>query len=418
MKGVTAIPGCCLAILLPRSTRLPAFAQPPRTIRSKRRCRRGRSLDWGRHAFAESSIGRLKISRDGKRLLTVIGGGEAVVVWNVATGQLLQRIPTSTVCYGAELSADSKRVLINDNVPTGKTWTSVLKIYDMATGKVVRVIEGTKGLGTFALSPDGRTLALEFVVMERQLGPSDFVTEAISSCATSKRTASYTASACSKRPVQWAGCVSEDGKSLLAVSAEMARTPDVQSTVRHFDCATAKLKSQMKIDCLHYAVAPVWGGKGLLATGNKIWDLEKGQLRTTLVGGDQRWSRGEQVAALLPDGKSAVVSIPARMEHFQNRYGASSREAEPGRWVLWDVDGDREFRRLPDHWSGYITPDAKSSFTVSMGGAIRHWDLASGKEILLRDGPTKALARLSSPRIRNGSSRSVSPSKGNTSASI
>jgi WD40 repeat protein len=322
----------------------------------------------------------LSISRDGKRLLT--GGAGGLHVWNVATGQLIRRLPVQPVCE-SEFTADGSRLIVNELVQSGQKYTSILKVYDLATGKVLRVIEGTKQLGTFALSPDGRTVALEFHVADGKDGNGDYIYRThleLRQLETDKVLHTFGVQS-STQPMGHL-FFSPDGKSLIAISVEMNRSPDARSNLRHFDSATAKLQWQAQVDCVGPGRRLGWN-KGLLTIGKNTWDLKTGEKR---MDEERRWGRSVHVSRLMPDGKSAVVNIPARREVYEGRYGAGTREVEPARFALWDIAKDKEIRKLPDHWGGHLTPDGKSSFTVSMGGAIHHWDLASGKEVLPLDG--------------------------------
>src|SRR5262249_38774662 len=109
----------------------------------------------------------LSLSPDGKRLISI---GNGIAVWDAETGRRIVHIPRSPVCSGAELSRDGKRLLVNESVRD----TSVLKVYEVPGGKVLKALEGPKGIACFALSPDERTVALQFIAAPAPLGGGGF----------------------------------------------------------------------------------------------------------------------------------------------------------------------------------------------------------------------------------------------------
>jgi WD40 repeat protein len=97
-------------------------------------------------------IGTMRFSADGK--LLALRGGEAITLWDVATGKPLPRQP-------GHLAGVSSFAFSHDGrwLASGGTDGAVI-VWDLATGRARHTFHGHVGLvGSIAFSPDGRTLA-------------------------------------------------------------------------------------------------------------------------------------------------------------------------------------------------------------------------------------------------------------------
>jgi RNA polymerase sigma factor (sigma-70 family) len=319
------------------------------------------------------SVGHLHLSHDGKRLVAN-GTGAGLYVFDTATGKRILHCPVHA--DRGELSRDGERLFFFEGVQTGpKTWDAVLRVHALADGKLLKTIDGPRRPANFALSPDGRTMVVEYYE-ERQI---NFTTYVYKSHLELRELAGY-------RVLHTFGeqespgphnrlYFSPDGKSLFAVSTQVERKGP-KSTVRRFDVATAALKSQFVIDGVHDAEPPVWNGKNLLAVGNKIWDLEKQRLH---------WSSKRElgtIQAFMPDGESVLG-------YFPECKIPQGDEATP--LLQWDLETDREIRRWRNRGGTalILAADGKSCFIGDLNRVLR-LDLATGKEITTVDAPIRS----------------------------
>jgi WD40 repeat protein len=312
----------------------------------------------------------LNLSRDGKRLITN-GGANGLFVWDVATRELILRLSRFATLV-AEISHDGSRLLVSEIVSGNKPWlaenNTVLKIYQLSSGKVLQTITSRKAIANFALAPDDRTVALELVAEgeKHQDGAPVWKSELELRDLPSGRVLRTFGRQEILGPTNRLR-FSPDGKSLFAISALATRRGD-KSTARRFDTATGELKVEMAIDGLHYLEPFTWDGKKLVAAGNKIWDLEKGRLHWA--------SKGDLggIYGFMPDGET-VLGVPGKGKVLGGQL--------PSHLVLWDLETDRELRRFPNRGEAafVVMPDGKSCITGGTLYSLVRWDTANGKEI-------------------------------------
>ncbi len=339
-------------------------------------------------------VGKMKLSADGKKLLTS-GGNDGVMVWDAQTGKRLLRRPLG---WEGEFSRDGDRLFVLEFPPPrsnsildsfleiaeGKNVKNALRIYQLSTGKLLQQIEGSSFLDHFLLSPDERTLALRCAV------PNGVAPEP-----NSGRGYHYLYKRYLKLYDLKAGRVlhnlgelpqsyngyelfrfSADSKSLFAVTSSPENQNKPESTVRRFDVATGVLKSKTTIPGMGYRTPPnLFGKKALILSENRLWDLDKERLHWA--------SKGELagVYAFLPDGRT-LVGWSKNQKQLEGEDIASQV-------VHWDVEADREIRRLGARTSCLaIAPDGKTCFGAAWTHRWYRWDFATGKELDPVDGPT------------------------------
>jgi WD40 repeat protein len=322
---------------------------------------------------AAGMVGYLKLSPDGKRLVTINENG--ILLWDAVTGKMLRSFPHNAWPMAAAVSLDGRRLLTQT--------TALLNVWDISSGKLIRAVEGSAGIGTFALAPDDRTLALEFTAPDGLAadGTAMYQSRLELRDLESDRVLFKFGKQRSFAPMGWL-LFAADGKSLYAISSMNPR-PEVfgkaTSTVRCFDCATAELKSEKRIGGLSYFTALVSDGKLSIATGANVLDLATGKLRYTASGKDGPLSIG----GLLPDGKSALVIIPAKNGVVEKDGATYVTEIEPTRLLLWDLAANKALRRLPSYLYGNpMAIDGRICLIVTnVYGAMQRWDLDTGKPL-------------------------------------
>jgi RNA polymerase sigma factor (sigma-70 family) len=362
---------------------------------------RGAIVRFGTTRFRPGgNVGNLKLSADGKKLIS--GGratGEGVFVWDAVTGK---RILWRPLGEEGELSRDGERLFVIESLPStpprakarppadkGKSIKVVvgapvppevknaLRVYQLSTGKLLQQIDNASRLCRFAVAPDERTLALEYA--DRDGEPQ--VGDGMTNWKYKSRLELYDLKTGrvlhrlgeqqprSPYPGSWLH-FSQDGKTLFVIGRE--------STIKRFDVATGALKPQTAIAGLPFLV----GDKTLIVAGNKIWDLEKERLLWTLKGelGATRPGQLYSIYTFTPDCRTVIGSVV----DIKPVDGTGSSV------VHWDLEKDREIRRLPNHAAYAISLDGKIGFGTDwtgVNGRWFRWDIATGKEVDAVDAP-------------------------------
>jgi RNA polymerase sigma factor (sigma-70 family) len=353
-------------------------------------------------------IGKLTFSPDGKKLITggrASGGG--ISVWDPTSGKLILR---RLLGEEAEISRDGERLFLIETLPSppakardrpadretvvGVTTEqpevrNALKIYQLATGKLLQQIDGPGYLHRFAVTPDERTLALEYAIKNASAVPGDFTTGWLfrSRVELYDLKTGRVTHKLEELSQNYAGngltLFSADGKSLFAVGWSKENENRLESTVRRFDVATGALKSKRTIPGMYYRLPQGYhtpinsADRTLIASGPTLWDLDRGRLHWEAKGGDLQGAM-----TFLADGRTAIGWAAKEKPVVEgDPYTAS-------KLVLWDVEANREIRRLPAHLSNtMISPDGKTFYGAAWTYRWTRYDFATGKEIESVDAP-------------------------------
>jgi WD40 repeat protein len=308
-------------------------------------------------------VSPLTVSPDGK--LVVSSGSYGAFLWERHTGRLLRRLPEVPPTAECRFSADGKLLLVN----RGKE----VELQQVRTGKRVSGFRAEDRYGyAVALSPDAKTVAVACYSFS---GKKTLCWVSLRDAATGKELRSF-----GKYP---AGidelAFTPDGKSLLTVSWQFSATLlGGVAWVERWDVKTGK--SQAKVDLSgrelwRLTVTP--DGKTALVALNRgkapveLWDLDSGRQRPGGI--KSGWTLH---LALTPD----------------SRYLATC--GEPGIQV-WEMATRREVGQLGlevlearTTWALALTPDSKTVITADRFGALHSWDVATGKEVNPRGGPS------------------------------
>ena len=351
-------------------------------------------------------VGKLKFSPDGKKLITggrASGGG--ISVWDPTSGKLILRLLQGE---DAEISRDGERLLVIETLPSppakakppadGETvvivtaqqpeYRNTLRIYQLSTGKLLQQIDGPGYLHRLAIAPDERTLALEYAIKNKNVVPGDFTADWLFG----SRVDLYDLKAgrvmhkLEDLPQNYAGNgltrFSADGKSLFAVGWSRENENRDESTVRRFDVATGALKSKTTIKGTGYQMPQGYhtpinsADRTLIASGPMLWDLDRERLH---------WeAKGDLQGAMtfLADGRTAIGWSAKEKPVVEGDFKTLSK------LVLWDVEANREIRRLPAHLStAMISPDGKTFYGAAWRYRWTRYDFATGKELETVDAP-------------------------------
>jgi RNA polymerase sigma factor (sigma-70 family) len=391
----------------------------------------------------------LFFSTDGKTLLSSSAGGDDVIrLWEVETGKLVREFSVKLgTLQACALSPDGKTVAVAADGGDRKQEGKVVRLWDVTTARQLLALpDGPPATTDLAFSPDGSTLATAHTDRDRPVrlwdaatgkelrslqGAGKFFAVAFSPDGKNLAAAGahntiqlWDLTAREPAPSKTLGGLAEgrdlilyrigffpDGKTLAGVSAfNTVHFWDVASgkPVRRFDGHENEIT----------AVAYSRGGK-VLATGCessgtiRLWDPVAGKEVGRLPA-----LNGEVTSlAFTPDGRALVSGHGGGVVHLREvatGKGIRSYEHNKGHWVvavalspegntlasasadktirLWDVDSGKEVLQLqgnPEMRSLAFSPDGR---TLAMGarldhagkakeGCLRLWDVPSGKEL-------------------------------------
>ncbi len=277
---------------------LPVFAQPSKQI----------VVEAGSAADSEGALRMVPplghtgglfaavLSPRGDLMLTA-GGDYAARLWDVASGREVRVLPLKSYASSAAFSPDGKRALVGCND------AGILYLWDVESGRVLREMKHPYGIKSIAFSADGR--------------------QALSGCEDGK--------------VRLWNL--ESGEQMRVMETDPAKSTTALSTTR----------------------AVAWSADGQRAIGAAVdgriigYDIETGKLLTS------RKIEFDPLA-LRRDGKFLVGSVPDNV-------------------LIWDVDAARETARFdaPDFicTAGALSPDGKMVATGSDMGDLRVWEVAT-----------------------------------------
>lgn len=305
-------------------------------------------LDDPRLRLLGLSLECLRLSRDGKTLVTAKTRENMLVVWDVAKAAEVRNLACQIVTpYCFELSGDGKTLIAAKQ--------NHVDVWDVESGKQLRQLHGhQQAVTSVALSPDGTTAAS---FSQGDLRWWDVTTgKEIDS---EEMTASFAA-------IVFNG----DGKT-VAIAHD-----DTQGAgrVALYDVVTREETVALAADLPGvYTLAFSPDGK-TLATGSgslggqvaalRLWDTTTGKEIRPLVA----HPGAATTIGVSPDGK--LVASCSTTERIVR---------------IWDVAGGREVRRLEGHEAGVdevqFSPDGRLLASATREPAIIIWDVASGRRL-------------------------------------
>jgi RNA polymerase sigma factor (sigma-70 family) len=288
-------------------------------------------------------VGHVDFSPDGKLLA---GGDGPVYVWDVATGKELHRVKLE--------KEKSERVHVTFS-PDGKLLAAadgkLVHLWDLATGQEKRRLEGPDGwIGSLAFAPDSKVLATTHEDMNLRLWDIAQGTEL-------HRLLSPPPEMMARYP---SVAFSPDGKFLAAAA--------FGKRIQLFDPKTGKEVRSWECDApggVGLAFAP--DGKALVSGGGdgilRFWDPATGkELR--------RWETHGPALNSLAFSKDGTRLVTTAFWQSRPR--------------LWDVASGKELLKFTGHDAGVdalaITTDGKALLSAGRDKAVLRWDLAASTE--------------------------------------
>jgi len=300
------------------------------------------------------------------KVLAVQGAGGLLSLqfWDAASGLLLRRLPSVP---GGAFSADGKLLFTND-----------LRVFDVATGNVLRQLKRVGGPGNphvnaKGIAPDGRSVAASLMLTDANgnITGSKLVVWEVATGKELCRLEGHAGDA-------WTLGYSPDSKSLASGGED--------KTVRLWDLATGK--ETKRLEGHHSAVGCVaYSPRGnLLASAAEdgvvlLWDVASGKLLHRLQSGQG----SPRVVPFLLNTRMTLCFSP------DGKLLASIGSG--GTICLWDAESGQKFRSWIAHADNVqsvdFSPDNKTLASVgNLDHAIRLWDIATGKERIPLPGHT------------------------------
>ncbi len=299
----------------------------------------------------KAPVGRLRLSADGSRMVSLDSSGEALV-WNVAEREVERRIQTESKGYSAlGLSPDGRVLIVR-----GGEDNNVVCHWDADTGKNIhRYQGGADGLFYDAIfSSDGRRLFSCHYVKTRISSPAGRIVV----WDRARHTRVFTAYDGSG-PRQPA--MSGDGRRLFVASKNRS--------MEAWDLDTFQFKTLAMPRSQLNAVATDYSGENFLTAGRGSWSPRL-----------MRYIDGKQTQYLTPGHGNAVTGLAWSPDD-----SAMASVCHDARLILWDrkkLEGRpiATGHRSTIHAASF-SADSKLALTGSFDGSVKIWQVSSGKEI-------------------------------------
>jgi RNA polymerase sigma factor (sigma-70 family) len=348
----------------------------------------GRELRKSTSPIGETS--GLAFAPDGKTLASGHTKGEAVLLWDVARGEVRARLAaTENNSRLLAFSPDGKLLAAGD------VDDSVIRLFDTAKGRELRQLKQASSVRDLAFSPDGALLASgsgdgvirlwdpgKGEVVRTLRGPRDFTLSAVAWSPGGKAlaTGEFGGQAACLR--LWDPVAGEELHHVETEVHSLAYTPDgktlvtgdIHGVIRLRDAATGEERRATGYAAGIWWLALVPGGKTLAyyEKSARFWDLSAGRETGSLPG--HHWS-----LAFSPDGRTVAGGSGVNVVN------------------IWDVAGRRLVRRLEvdakkeglrgvAYYQVAFSPDGKMLAAGGRGlttegkadGVIHLWDLTAG----------------------------------------
>jgi RNA polymerase sigma factor (sigma-70 family) len=371
---------------------------------------------------------------DGKTVVSV-QQGHGIEVWEARTGRLLREIDTGKLSpgYASAFSRGAKRLAVSGSLPDAVWgWRNVVRVFDTASGKVLRTFERANldEAHALALSPDGELLfslgregklRIQEVATGVELLRQTFSRgDVLASLAVSPdgSTLAVGTGPNTRKLFLWKWQAAEEPRGLttpgyrgegLAFSPDgklLADCSDDSPTVRVWDVARGRLLHKLELPdrepYRHHRAAFSPDGKVLAASGGRneglavhLWDPATGKFLKRLgIGGAN--------VAFSPDG--TLLAAGSRVWDFAVARELSANDETHAEGVermvtaggvvvtasadktirVWDAATGKQ-RRCLVHGSWVrdiaLSPDGSLLVSSSLDDTVCLWDVATGRKI-------------------------------------
>jgi RNA polymerase sigma factor (sigma-70 family) len=281
---------------------------------------------------------------------TLMTAGGALSTWDISTGRELRRWDSRNGSGSFALAPDGRSLAVGTYTDNPNTVAIYLR--DATTGRVLQECRGhSSWVRSLAWAPDGRTL----------ISGSHDRTVRFWNMASGKELRRF-----DEADMVMAVALSPDGKTLATTSFH---SPNAKWNVRLRDAATGKEKRRFQANVPVFRLAFSPDGRTLVA----LAPHNGGQPTSTIYLWDMATGKFREIAGQPPFMYSAVFTPDSKTLATGSDQGI----------VLWDVTTAKARARLGGRhaWTTCLafSRDGKLLATVSHG-TVRLWDVATGKE--------------------------------------
>jgi WD40 repeat protein/serine/threonine protein kinase len=315
-------------------------------------------------------VGKAIFSPDGRWLATLGERGDPVRVWEVATGKLVAALPFTAQAWTVAFSPDSRRVVTAQEEHVAIVWdaaTGQPLSFDATTDQPKVRIEHGNAVVDASLSPDGTrvaTASLDWTVRVWDTWTGALVMPILKH----------------GEPVARV-LFSPDGRYLLTITnARTARLWDAATG----EPVTPALKHWGPVRTACFSPD---GRRVVTDCGNeaRVWDLPFAEGRAEDLARLAQFLANERIQA----GGEARGVLPLTTEELRrdwDRVCSSSLPALTGRGRMkGGEDKEKEVVFFDGHtddvWTVACSPDGKKALTASVDKSIRLWDMATGRKL-------------------------------------
>lgn len=269
----------------------------------------------------EGNIASVALSADGRR--TLVGGGTMLELRDVATGTTLRTFGAKlSSVVAVTLSPDGSRIISGSN-------DNSLRLWDAATGRLLRTSSVSDSVVSVAFSPDGSKIASASAGSEDPPRPDKLE---LWDAATGKLLRNFSGDLNAVILVKF----SPDGGSLLTAGAY-----DSDTALQLWDAATGKLRRSFKTTDGVFSAAFSPDGKQVASSSSQmlqVWNAATGKLLRTI-----KTSGAVNSVAFSPDGKILVSGSDEKLQSWDLASGKPLRSWELGKLtsVTFSPDGSR-----------------------------------------------------------------------------
>jgi WD40 repeat protein len=305
-----------------------------------------------------SHVSSVAFSPDGRFVLS--GSLDMTLkLWDVATGKLVRTFVGGQGSNSVAFSPDGRTILSGD-------WDNTLKLWNVATGELLRIIEGhSGGVRSVAFSPDGRTV----------LSGSFDQTVKHWDGYTGKLLRTFQAHTLFVTSVAF----SSDGLTVLSGSGD--------NSVKLWDLTTGKLlrtfQGRQLADVTQSVQSVTFSPDGrtvLSGSGDKtlkLWDVATGRVLRTFLG----HSHSVDAVAFSPDGRTAL---------------SGSHDATLKSWDVTTGKLLRTFQGSPTSLNDFVksvafSPDGRTVISGNEDKTLKLWDAATGELLRTFEGHSNSV---------------------------
>ena len=312
-------------------------------------------------------VNDVAVTPDGKRAVSA-SSDKTLKVWDLESGRALRILEGYSSVEGVAVTPDGKCVVSASG--------DSLKVWDLESGRLLRTLEGhSGGVNGVAVTPDGRravsasrdqTLKVWDLECGLELRTLDGHSREVNDVAVTPDGERAVSASSDKTPMVWD---LESGRPLRTLEGHSGGVEGVSVTPDGKRAVSASWDKTLK-----------------------VWDLESGRALHMLEG-----HPGWVNALALPDGKRAV--------------SASSDKT----LKVWDLESGRVLRTLEGHSRDVndvaVTPDGMMAVSASSDKTLRVWDLERGHALRELEGHSGSVRGVA---VAPDGKRAVSASDDNT----